>query len=95
MSHPIHNTSRWRKFSAKVLREEPLCRHCQAKGLVRPSEEADHIIPLEVDDSEANAYGRDGVQALCKGCHRIKTAMEYREKGRARYRQVNLDGSLT
>ncbi len=38
--------SEWRKLRNRRLREEPLCRHCSAKGYVTAAEQVDHILPL-------------------------------------------------
>ena len=58
---------------AQILAEEPLCRACFAAGRVTASEEVDHIsddVPDELWD------GRENKQALCKPCHKAKTALE-------------------
>lgn len=60
------------------LRNEPLCRHCLAKGHITPATVPDHIVPLSKggSDDEAN------IQCLCDPCHEAKTAkdMGYRPK---------------
>ena len=58
---------------AQILAEEPLCRACLAGDLVTASEEVDHIrddLPDDMWDA------RENKQALCKPCHRAKTARE-------------------
>jgi 5-methylcytosine-specific restriction protein A len=64
----------------RVLREEPLCRECDAKGLVTATTTADHIIPL----AEGGTGDRENMQGLCAPCHTAKTA---RESARARLRR--------
>jgi hypothetical protein len=54
------------------LAKEPLCRHCAAKGIIRPAESPDHIIPLSLGGSDTE----DNIQCLCKDCHELKTASE-------------------
>jgi len=56
------------RIRAQVLREEPLCRMCLAKGRTTASEEVDHIIPLEDDGTD----DRENLQGLCADCHKVK-----------------------
>jgi 5-methylcytosine-specific restriction enzyme A len=53
---------------ALVLREEPVCRYCQAL----PSTQVDHVIPL----SEGGSSGRDNLAGVCWPCHVSKTITE-------------------
>jgi 5-methylcytosine-specific restriction protein A len=58
---------------AQILLEEPVCRACLEQGLITASEEVDHIrddLPDELWDA------RENKQALCKACHKAKTALE-------------------
>ncbi len=43
---------------------------------IRLSEEVDHVVPLDMDDSRP--YALDGLQGMCVECHRRKTAEENR-----------------
>lgn len=54
---------------ARLLRDNPLCCKCEAKGLVVLACEVDHIIPLHQGgpDTDANK------QNLCIPCHAAKT----------------------
>lgn len=62
-----------------VLREEPLCRPCQAEGRVTAATIADHIKPL----SEGGTGDRENYQGICRPCHHMKTKAESeRAKGR-------------
>lgn len=67
---------------AVVLREEPLCRPCQAAGRVTASTIADHIKPL----SEGGTGDRENYQGICRPCHDTKTAGE-RARAKARMRR--------
>lgn len=64
---------------AAVLREEPLCRLCLAKGISRASDVVDHIRPLAWGGSDT----RTNKQGLCRPCHDEKSAAE-RAEARAR-----------
>nr|WP_232307293.1 HNH endonuclease signature motif containing protein [Sphingomonas sp. Y57] len=68
------------RMRERVLREEPLCRLCDAAGLVTATTTADHIVPL----AEGGTGDRSNYQGLCDDCHRAKTA---REAARARLRR--------
>lgn len=54
------------------LRNEPLCRHCFAKGIITPADQVDHIIPLSAGGTDTD----DNIQCLCLQCHAVKTASE-------------------
>ncbi len=63
----------WRRLARQVLREDPWCRHCKAKGKREPATLVDHIVPKpKGSDDRAN------LQPLCRGCHARKTAAEQR-----------------
>ena len=68
--HPLPRN--WPKIRARVLREEPLCRQCQAAGRVSASTEVDHIVPR----SRGGASVRENLAGICRDCHRAKTAAE-------------------
>jgi 5-methylcytosine-specific restriction protein A len=59
--------------NARLLRHEPLCRHCRAAGRVTAATELDHIIPLARGgfDHESN------LQPLCETCHAKKTLEDF------------------
>lgn len=48
----------------------PLCVHCQAKGIVRLWDELDHIVALTNGGTDTD----DNLQGLCADCHKDKTA---------------------
>lgn len=57
---------------AEVIREEPLCRSCLARGVTRATEIVDHIKPLR----EGGRDVRANKQGLCKPCHDAKSLLE-------------------
>lgn len=57
---------------AAVLAEEPLCKHCLARGRTEPSVEVDHIVRL----ADGGTDERRNKQGLCKPCHDAKSAAE-------------------
>lgn len=64
------NTAAWQRLRAEVLRSEPLCRHCAAKGLTVPATDVDHM--HGADDNR-----RESLQPLCHECHSRKTARDH------------------
>lgn len=63
------NGAKWQKLRASVLREEPLCRHCFARGLIVPATDVDHM-------NGADDNRRESLQPLCHECHSRKTAAD-------------------
>lgn len=62
---PVH-TARWRRLSARVVAEEPLCR-LGLLGCTGRSEVGDHIIPVSV--APRLAFERSNVQGACSWCN--------------------------
>lgn len=63
------NGAKWQKLRASVLQDEPLCRHCTARGLVVMATDVDHM--HGADDNR-----RESLQPLCHECHSRKTASD-------------------
>lgn len=70
--HRAYGTPRWRRIRAQVLREEPVCRDCDA-----PSVEVDHISPRRLElEAGRDPDRRENLQGLCRRHHSAKTARE-------------------
>lgn len=65
---------RWQKARAAYLKAHPLCRECEAQGLVVPATVVDHIVPHRGD--RKLFWDRSNWQPLCKEHHDRKTATE-------------------
>ncbi|PKG49280.1 MULTISPECIES: HNH endonuclease [Halomonadaceae] len=68
------NGAAWQRLRAQVIAEEPLCRHCLARGVVSPTTDVDHIHNGDGDYSDDNS--RENLQGLCHECHSHKTRAE-------------------
>lgn len=58
--------------NAVLARDKHLCQPCLKHGRYTEAEQVDHIIPLSVGGGNE----LENQQAICKPCHRIKSAME-------------------
>lgn len=68
---------RWQKMRQRTLLSgQGACAKC---GRVHPSNQVDHIVPLEQGGSNDPA----NLQVLCVDCHKAKTAAEARERSSA------------
>ena len=76
----------WVKLRLRILRRDGyLCQQCRRDGRPTPATDVDHIIPKAKDGTD----DPDNLEALCKPCHKAKTAREALEaqgiKPRPRY----------
>lgn len=95
-SHQFHKaryfytTPEWRRLREWKINQNPLCEHCERRGLVVPATEVDHIVELIDGGSKLDP---ENLQSLCSRCHRIKTA-ECRRK-REEKKKLNGFNSLS
>lgn len=66
----------WRRLRLAVLRREPLCRMCKARGRVVPAEEVDHI--KTVAERPDLRLAVSNLRPLCKSCHSRRTRADQR-----------------
>ena len=65
--------AKWVRVRAAVIaRDKGLCQVCLKAGIITQAREVDHIV------NKASGGGNEwsNLQALCKRCHRVKTAKE-------------------
>jgi 5-methylcytosine-specific restriction protein A len=68
---------RWNRARRLFLSEHPLCRMCQAHGIITPATVVDHVVPHRGDPSLF--WDRNNWQPLCKRHHdRDKQRLERR-----------------
>ena len=69
----------WKRIRDRYAATHPLCELCQKNGLLIPTEEIHHKIPL----SEGGTHSEENLIALCKACH----ARLHAERGDRWHRQ--------
>lgn len=70
------------------LAAEPLCRDCDAKGIVTAATVPDHIIPLAQGGPDTD----DNIRCLCGPCHAVRTREQF---GQRQVHSVGIDGRPT
>jgi 5-methylcytosine-specific restriction enzyme A len=76
----FYNSPAWKKIRDQRRRENPICQECERKGIIRPMNVVDHIIPIDEDPALALYY--DNTQSLCTGCHVRKTNNDKKKKAK-------------
>ena len=67
---------KYRKMRKKLLKLNPLCHVCKAKGITKASEILDHRIPTAFGGHETDIRN---LQLLCFECHEDKSKVEWVE----------------
>ena len=75
----IYSSARWTKLSKQYRRHNPLCAHCEARGIFTPVYLVDHIIEI-ADGGEI--WDIDNLEGLCVPCHNTKTGDEKKKRTR-------------
>ena len=66
VAYGFHQTARWKRLRKLQLTEEPLCRFCLARGVVRAATVADHVEPHK---NNWTKFVTGKLQSLCYECH--------------------------
>lgn len=61
------NGAAWRRLRADVLRSNPLCEHCEARGILTAATDVDHR------DNDPSNNDPDNLASCCHECHSRKT----------------------
>lgn len=72
----FYNSWPWRKLRKRFLESNPLCKHCDAIGVITKAKVADHIVRI---NAGGEALDEDNLQPLCESCHNRKSAHESRD----------------
>lgn len=63
----------WRKIAARIMRRDNgLCQPCLKQGRTTAAHAVDHI----VNKGSGGSDDDDNLQAICRRCHKAKTARE-------------------
>jgi 5-methylcytosine-specific restriction protein A len=66
----VYDLQEWKRVRREYLTDHPLCHHCQARGILKPAEHVDHIVPIT---KGGEWFDEDNLQGLCHPCHSVKT----------------------
>ena len=55
----------WQRIRDRYAATHPFCEECYKRGVLTPTEEIHHIVPL----SHGGTHAEDNLMALCKPCH--------------------------
>jgi len=69
-AHQRGYTRKWQKVRLHKLSKNPLCEHCENKGITQHAQEVDHIKPIS---EGGDTLDLNNLQSLCRACHNIKT----------------------
>lgn len=76
----FYQTRGWKMLREQRRAANPLCQHCEIRGIIRPMTTVDHIIPVEERTDLALSF--DNTQSLCDFCHNVKTKADAKQKQR-------------
>lgn len=86
------NSQRWLRLRRAVLTAHPICERCQLEGLVTPSREVHHRVPVESAvtprEKEQLMFDPANLEALCHDCHIVRHT-EMGRSGREATRKRN------
>jgi 5-methylcytosine-specific restriction protein A len=68
----FYQSKAWRLKRQQILLNEPLCRFCKLKGVLRLAEVVDHIEDLQV--APHLCLETENLRPLCTQCHNKRTA---------------------
>ncbi len=71
ITNPFYNSTAWKKTRDNFKINNPLCKMCDDRCVVRVGKYIDHIIPIEIDYELR--LDVDNLQNLCAKCHAKKT----------------------
>lgn len=74
----FYNSWPWRKKRKSFLINNPICKHCEAMGIITQARVVDHIVSIKRGGSKLDD---ENLQSLCDSCHNRKSANESRGMG--------------
>lgn len=68
-SDPRYHTPRWTQLSKRWRIAHPLCEEYKRKGVIKPAQCVDHIIPAPICE---DFFDERNLQSLCSECNMLK-----------------------
>lgn len=73
--YKFYRSKEWKSIREGILlRDSYLCQYCKQKGIIRPGNIVDHIVPVEYDSNLKSDLSN--LITCCKPCHNVKTKWE-------------------
>jgi 5-methylcytosine-specific restriction protein A len=72
----LYHSQRWLRARRRFLRDHPLCRQCEERGIVRAASVVDHVDGHARRDWAERFWDEARWQSLCIDCHAVKSAAE-------------------
>ena len=69
----FYRRARWIKVRKAHLMQEPLCRECKKRNIIKAATVVDHITQIRKGGS---MYDHNNLQSLCASCHNSKSGRE-------------------
>lgn len=69
----------WQALRKAFVQDHPLCRHCEAEGMIVAGQDVDHIIPVRI--APERRLDVTNCQHLCKRHHSLKSAEDRAKYG--------------
>lgn len=60
-------THKWDEWAKRHKQQEPLCRKCYERGIIKQADVADHIVPHKGNSTVF--WDPNNLQSLCTSCH--------------------------
>ena len=64
-----YHLTKWRKLRATQIKLNPLCKYCEANGIISAAVVADHVIAVRLG---GEFWDVSNLQSLCVSCHNSK-----------------------
>jgi 5-methylcytosine-specific restriction protein A len=72
----LYHSARWKRARLQFLRDHPLCRQCEQRGIIRAAYAVDHVDGHAFRNWSDRFWDQTRWQALCADCHAQKSAEE-------------------
>lgn len=71
--YAFYNSAAWRRTSAAIRQQRPVCEVCSVYARHQPAQMVDHIIPIRQGGAR---FHEDNLMAMCHECHNRKSAKD-------------------